>query len=183
MKLINFLLFFTLSGALFSQDIPEIELCDSPEEITLTISNYNPQYEYLWTSSQGLFQPTYGQNISFDVFEPNTYVVNLITTKPGLLCNTKSFFTFKVTSCKSWAYYAPNAVSPDGVYNRTWFPKTWNVIIEELTIWNRWGELIYDRVEPWDPSFVQNDVYTARVIYLRPPGIREVIFYRVTVVK
>lgn len=182
MKLINLLFFFVLSGALFSQNIPEIELCDSPEKITLNVVNYDSQYEYLWTNSQGLFQPIYGQSVSFEVFEPNTYTISLITTKPDLLCNTKSTFTFKVTSCKSWAYYAANAVSPSGVYNKTWFPKTWNVIIEELTIWNRWGELIHNKVEPWDPSFVQNDVYTAKVTYLRPPGIREIIFYRVTVV-
>jgi hypothetical protein len=181
-KLINLLLIFLLSSRLVGQSIPEIELCDEPEKVTLSITNYNPEYEYLWTSSQGLFQPSYGQSISFEVFQPNTYTVVLITAKPNLLCNTKSTFTFKVTSCKGWAYYAPNAVHPYGTFNNTWFPKTWNVIIEELTIWNRWGELIHDKVEPWDPGNTQIDVYTARVVYLRPPGIREIVFYRVTVV-
>lgn len=183
MKLINLLVLLLFSSQLVGQDIPEIELCDSPEQVTLSVSNYNPDYEYLWTSSQGLFQPSYGQSVSFEVFQPNTYTVILATSKPGLVCNTKSIFTFKVTSCKGWAYYAANAVNPTGVYNKTWFPKTWNVIIEELTIWNRWGELIHNKVEPWDPTHVQIDVYVAKVTYLRPPGIRDVVFYRVTVVK
>lgn len=184
MKILNTILAFLIGlGCLTAQDIPEIELCDSPRKTTLSVANYNSNYEYYWASPDNLFQPTSGSEVQLDIYQPGTYTISLITQNLGGNCSVKTVYMFTVTSCKNWAYYASNAVVPDGYYNTRWYPKTWNVTILELTIWNRWGELVYDKLEPWDPTYVQDGVYTARVTYLRPPGIEEIIFHRVTVVK
>jgi len=161
------------------------DLCDAPRSVSLSVANYSVDNQYYWTSKDGLFAPTYGQSISFYIAEPDTYSITLSTESAASSeCIVYSTITINAIVCEDWSFYAPSAVTVVGqLENRTWYPKYWNVVINELTIWNRWGEIIYDRLEPWDPSNVQNDVYVARIVYTRPIDIRETVFYKITVVK
>ena len=164
--------------------VTNFDLCESPRLITLSVANYSIDNHYYWTSKDGLFTSTYGQNISFYITKPGSYFLTLSTeSNASAECVVYSTITINVSVCKNWSFYAPNAVSPGGaIENRTWYPKYWNVTINELNIWNRWGELIYDRLEPWDPVNVQNGIYVARIVYTRPVNIREVVYYKITVV-
>ena len=161
------------------------DLCDSPRLVSLSVANYSIDNHYYWTSKDGLFAPTYGQDISFYITEPGSYSLTLSTeSNTSSECIVYSTITINAQVCEDWSFYVPSAVSVVGaVENRTWYPKYWNVTINELSIWNRWGELVYDKLEPWDPSNVQNDVYVARIVYTRPINIRETVFYKITVVK
>ena len=161
------------------------DLCDSTRLISLSVANYSIDNHYYWTCKDNLFASTYGQSISFYITEPGSYFITLSTeSNTSTECVVYSTVIINANVCKDWSFYAPNAVSVAGVIeNRTWYPKYWNVTINELSIWNRWGELIYDKLEPWDPSNVQIDVYIAKIVYTRPINIRETVYFKITVVK
>lgn len=54
-------------------------------------------------------------------------------------CVGEAYLYLPVDDC-GWTIYFPNALVPDGT-NTTWFPKYTNVVIKELTIWDRWGHV------------------------------------------
>ncbi len=73
-----------------------------------------------------------------------------------------------------FVFYAPNVFTPDndGV-NDVWIPKMSGVIDYHLSIYDRWGILIFetnDKHQPWTGSvlkgehYAQNDVYVYRVV-------------------
>lgn len=183
MKILQVLSLLVLTQFCIAQNIPEVTLCDTEREITLSIKNYNSNYNYTWISYDNLFPTTSDPYVKFIVDTPGIYSATLITRSFNPACNdAKSTITFKVKFCNDWAFYVPNAVYPNGVYNKTWYPKMWNVVMVELIISNRWGEIIHDKLEPWDPAGVYAGVYIARIVYVRPPGYKVVGYFKIIVV-
>jgi PKD repeat protein len=61
--------------------------------------------------------------------------------------------------------YMPTAIVPSGVNNR-YLPLVYNGTLQEMEIYNRWGELIYRGTEPWAATEHIGQVYIciARVL-------------------
>lgn len=67
-------------------------------------------------------------------------------------------------------FYAPNAFTPDGDgINDVWLPVALGVNTYRLTIYNRWGEAIFetnDRHQPWVGNVKNGDYYAQDGLYL-----------------
>lgn len=118
--------------------------------------------EYLWTFS-GLDE-SLETNPSYTFpGEANNYSVCLIAYNT-LGCTDTTCRTILVSD--ELVFYIPNSFSPDGdEYNNTFHPIFSNggVGIDgyELTIFNRWGEIIWESRDPlaaWDATYLGKDV-------------------------
>lgn len=86
--------------------------------------------------------------------------------------------TLTVTFEETPVIYIPNAFTPDGDGNNDFFfAKGTNIVDFEMTIWNRWGELIYTTTSMdvgWDGRYkgtdVQQDVYVYKANYSTTNG-------------
>ncbi len=134
------------------------EVC--PDELVLDAGN--PGYNYQWNTS--------ASTRVIQVDEPGTYAVQI--TSP-LGCE-KSYSTQVLSDCKG-RLYVPNAFTPneDGI-NDLFGAEGGPVENFELTIWNRWGELIWtaeNQIDSWNGSnrrgeyYVPNGVYTYSLSY------------------
>lgn len=181
-------LFFSFSNVLIAQQ--EIDLCLSRDsEYTYTVTSSVENTTFYWTlDGQSLF----GQKpiIDWGRYEPGTYVLSVYGVANGCTSETLKYLII-VQECAS--IYIPSSFTPnyDGT-NDTWYPigEGWETI--EVTIFNRWGELIFESNDlegSWDgtymgnPEVVQNDVYVYHILW---KGVRSPIqsFYgRVTLIK
>ncbi len=74
---------------------------------------------------------------------------------------------------KQYGIYMPNSFSPNGDgKNDTYRPVAEGWIVSRMTVYNRWGELLFDSQDPqaaWDGSYkgqqVQSGVYIVRVTF------------------
>jgi len=74
-----------------------------------------------------------------------------------------------------YTLYVPNTFTPDGDgYNEIFIPRMFNIQEEgyELTIWNRWGELLFETIDQkigWDGTYqgevVKEDTYIWKIKY------------------
>lgn len=72
----------------------------------------------------------------------------------------------------------PNAFTPDGDGNNDFFKVifTGNVQIKEFRVWNRWGKLVFNSVDPqgWDGNIsgkpAPSDVYVYKIVVVFPDG-------------
>jgi len=68
-----------------------------------------------------------------------------------------------ITVKNAYTFYVPNTITPDGDgYNEVFHPVFDNLIPKNysLTIWNRWGELVFETKDPygsWDGKSLQNE--------------------------
>lgn len=77
------------------------------------------------------------------------------------------FYTVNLIECPTSTMYAPNAFTPNGDgTNNVWLPVGYNYKNLEFTVFNRWGEKIFesnDAVFGWDGTYkgveCQQDVY------------------------
>jgi hypothetical protein len=136
---------------------------------TLTLwTTSNPTWSYKW-----IVEPTiafYGQSTStirIDSLQGDLTVFVEVENSSGCIGETQIYIT--VEDC-GWSIYFPNAIVPDGV-NITWFPKYHNVIIRELTIWDRYGHVQWTwkgdefRGINDNGNSMQGDVYTYLCVY------------------
>lgn len=139
-----------------------------PEEAIepLMLDAENAGSEFLWSNGST------AQEIELSV--GGSYWVT-ITNEFGCAA---TFFHEVAARCDGYTLYIPNAFTPDndGV-NDIFQPKGTNILDFEMTIWNRWGEVVWvgeSLDDYWDGSYpggthyVQADayVYTVRFRYL-----------------
>ncbi len=137
-------------------------LCDG---LNITLDATTPNSTYLWSNGSS--------NASINVGTTNTYDVEVTTT-----CNTL-YDTIEVTfiPCEP-VVVMPNVFSPnnDG-QNDTFIPKVAiNVENPELSIYNRWGNLIFqtaDLTAGWDGKSVSEGVYYWTLTYSSGNGEAE----------
>jgi gliding motility-associated-like protein len=157
---IGFLLFVNV---LVGQSVIEAVLCDGDFEIDLRPEEENVTANYY----HQLPDATVVDNrFLYSIASAGTYEVQYkLTNEFG--CVSYGISVIMVEDCPYWSFYAANAFTPnEDSHNNTWFPKYENVYIKSLEIFNRWGELIYNKVEPWDGENAQDDVYAYRVLYI-----------------
>lgn len=101
---------------------------------------------------------------------PGTYFVTLIATdKKGCIDS----ITKPITIVNEYYIYAPNAFTPDDSrFNNTFSVSTVGISSLSITVFNRWGELVYssDQLDfEWDGTYngvmIQDGVYSWKIRY------------------
>lgn len=133
-------------------------------------------------------------NSSNDVNPTHTYadtgwynIMQIVTNNFG--CSDTAYQAVQVTG--EFAWYAPNAFTPDGDgKNDFFFGQGYGFTDMHLMIFDRWGELIYETTDPnegWDGTYegmpVQVDVYVWKVKLLDIFEEQHIIYGHVTVVR
>lgn len=172
-----FLLSFLLP--LFSYPQQIIETCDgyrsqytyyaqsvgTTNELRYWTTNYNGQVDYYFTETINLnFLDTGFCNISVYIEDQNFCLSRVQNYKVNII------------PCNDTYFYVPNSFTPnyDGI-NDIFYPKGDNFSDLEMSIYNRWGQLIYHSNSPigWDGT------YSDGSNYLAPDGVYcYIIYYR-----
>ena len=121
-------------------------------------------------------------------FQYSDYYVTLIATDNK---GCKDSITKPIKILEELYVYIPNAFSPDkGLYNSCFSGSFIGLKSLEISIYNRWGELIFEAADlnfEWDGKYgntdVQSGVYSWRINYLTLKGQRETISGHVNVIR
>lgn len=176
------------TGSVFNKLIkiepsPEAGFSYSPSEP----SNINPQVAFTdesklatsWYWDFGDGRTTYIQNPIHTYQDTGVYTVTQIVKHPSGCLDT----LIRILDVKPVVtFFLPNAFSPngDGLNDVYQGQGIFHGIEDfEMTVWNRWGAIIYTSNDPsagWDGrvnnegNFVQNGVYVVKVRYKEPRG-------------
>jgi gliding motility-associated-like protein len=128
----------------------------------------------------------------FDVNNETTYDIWLVATSE-LGCSDSAYISIDVT--EELVYYIPNAFTPDGnQFNQTFkpiFSSGFDVNNYNLSIFNRWGELVFESNDHnfgWDGTYhgkvAKSDVYVYKVAFgLKYTDEQKVVTGNVTLLK
>jgi trimeric autotransporter adhesin len=122
-----------------------------------TISAFNPVNDfYMWSNGS--------QEANTLVAEPGELV---LTT--GNVCGMSTSSTLVFEEDCTFSIYIPNSFTPnnDG-FNDVWKPVVFNLQRYELSIFNRWGEVIFKTTDPdlpWTGAVKDGDYYSPDGIY------------------
>ena len=106
---------------------------------------------------------------------PGTFIVSVIHTSNGCV-SVQQQTSVTVARCPDLLLYIPNSFTPDGdEHNNSWMPiftSGFDPYDFHLTLYNRWGELIFESFNAndyWDGTYnntpVQSGVYTWLIQY------------------
>ena len=120
---------------------------------------------------------------------PGTYDVMLVTKSPTGCYDT---LRYRIIVQEDISVFYPNSFTPNGdLVNETWSPIGASLGDYEFSIWDRWGEKIFDgnKNKPWDGSVngsthpAHDGVYVYRVDLKDPKFEKQVVTGRVTIVR
>ena len=128
-----------------------------PGEV-FTLNAAAPFLTYLWNDNS--------TNSFLKISQEGTYWVDVFN-QCGTISDT---INISSNNCGECYFYAPNAFSPNNDnINDTFFPKSeCDLSSFELTIYNRWGELMYKTnkiTEGWDGTINNEEVSTGVYVY------------------
>lgn len=143
---IFFALLFTISVCK-AQVNSEFELCRLP----LLLNFKSNVDQAIWSSNGIIF------NNQLSIYDTGMYVITAFNGG----CEDK--LIINVVPCNDALFYIPNSFTPnnDGV-NDSFGPKGINYKYT-ISIWNRWGECIYEGSTPWSGKNSQNDLYVYKL--------------------
>lgn len=160
---------FTLNG-LFSQQ--NITICEESQNTFIYNTGTNQVGNYYWFVD-GIEQTT---NISSIIINWQNYPFGFHTIEVWFEsqfgCESSPVsYTVTTSECNNSTMYVPNAFTPDGdQYNNQWKPIGYNVNSIHFTIFNRWGETLFESYNPnygWDGTYngkiCQDGVYTYKI--------------------
>lgn len=142
---------------------------------------------YQWTFGDGHSSTEVNPNNTYD--DPGTYTVTLIATNELGCTDTVQK---PITIGEEYWVYIPNTFTPDGnMANNTFIISTINIVQIEVSIYNRWGQLVYFsnnlRDDSWDGTYkdelVPDGTYTYKVKYVTKSGIEDTLLGHVNVLK
>ncbi len=131
----------------FSADNTLVQLPDAQVNFT---NESQFALSYLWDFGDGGSSTLVNPSNTYT--SPGTYLVTLYAMAGALGCEDS--ITKEITVKEAQAVYIPTAFSPNGDGVNDFFrPKTKNANITQVTIYNRWGEKVFETnsiLEVWD---------------------------------
>jgi hypothetical protein len=120
--------------------------------------------------------------------EPGGYVITLVAIDDKGCTDT---IAKPINILEAYYVYVPNTFTPDGMrFNNTFWVSTVNVKALSITIYNRWGQLIYTSENlnfEWDGTFngvpVQEGTYTWKLRVTPNQGKEEQLTGHVNVLR
>lgn len=158
--------------------IPKDSLLFCANEVSLSSLGIETNYEMEVSNDQG-------QGISAVLNETGWYYVHAFN-----VCGFVDDSIYVDLQNEQY-FYLPNSFTPDGdERNPLFIDKGYNYVIEQVEIFNRWGELVYEesgRFSGWDGTYKGNvcpdGIYQVHVIYWNCAGIETHFYGHVTVIK
>jgi len=144
------------------------------DDLPITFQNTTINGEtYQWFFGDGNTSTVVHPNNTY--IDPGTYIVTLIATDEK---GCKDTISKPITIEEAYYVYVPNTFTPDGFrYNNVFEASTVGVKTLKVTIYNRWGQLVYssnDREFQWDGTYegepVQDGTYVWKISYLSNSG-------------
>lgn len=163
------------------------ELCDIyiQKEIKATTSAQSTD----WSVNPFIPYQVNNDVMTITIRDVGTYVIT--ATFSNGLCYTKDLLVLTIIECRKSFIWIPNSFTPDGDGTNDVFGAYGiNIKDFELTIWNRWGELLFvsdDLNVRWDGKYknkvCQDDVYAYKLTYKDVNNKQYIKFGRVTLFK
>lgn len=174
-----------IENAIYAANFPTANFSWAPDIATngRMISFYNHCTgenisSYLWQFGDGatsnLAEPSYAYHVNSD---KNFNIRLMVTNSSG--CSDDTLQTISVID--NYAFYVPSAFSPnnDGI-NDVFKPMVKDVFKYHLTIYNRFGECVFQTVNPeesWDGYYeeklCQPGVYTYKISFIKYANLEE----------
>lgn len=141
---------------------------------------------YVWDFGDGQTSTVVHPNNTYDV--PGTYMVTLIATNE---IGCKDTVQKPITIQEEYWVYIPNTFTPDGnMVNNTFEISTINIKEIDVTIYNRWGQLVYSSTnlrDSWDGTYkdflVPDGTYTYKVHFVSTSGVEDTLLGHVNVLR
>jgi gliding motility-associated-like protein len=172
---------------------PRVVTIDNPVVAFINQSLGGKEYEWdFGDPGSGVFNHSTDENPTHRYPAVGNYVVTLFVSNEYGCLDTASE---EVTVEDVFAFYAPNAFTPNGDgINENFIPQMNNYDIStfEFYVYNRWGELIYETNSPDSPwngrakkgkNVAQQDVYSWLVYVNEMNGKRHKFVGHVTLLK
>lgn len=167
MKKIFKILFLLLGINLYGQQV--VELCPDSKTIFTYSSNAGVNGTYTWFVNNDTYV---GNQLTLEWNEEGVYVLNLyFISNSG--CEDTISYIVNVKLCEDVSLFIPNSFTPnDDGLNDIFQVKGINFEKFDISIFNRWGELIYQTNDPlsgWNGKYkgseCQQDVYVYLIRY------------------
>lgn len=151
--------------------IPSADFDMDPEESTSIMEpefafHYNDPYAMEWTFDFGDGDSSNKRDPVHEYDEVGTYDVTL-SAKTIYGCEAEK--TKEIVVEEKFAYYVPNAFTPDGDgVNDEFDGEGTGYVAREMMIFNRWGELVFESTNPeegWDGTVNGNTVRPDTYVY------------------
>jgi len=149
-----------------------IKVCEEKQTSFTYLTSCGENGVYTWFVDS-VVQTNIGESLTVDwlgkYFGIHTIHVSF-TSNNG--CNSDSIsYTITTLECDNSTLYTPNAFTPNGNGpNNVWLPKGYNWEEMSYTIYNRWGEVLfesYNGTVGWDGTYksrpCQQDVYIYKI--------------------
>lgn len=143
---------------------------DVPVTFTNTSSN---AVDYFWEFGDGNVSTNVNPSNTYE--EPGDYYITLIAIDEK---GCRDTVTYQIGIEEAYYVYVPNAFTPDGHRDNSYFSASfYGVDRASVTIFNRWGELIFESNEmdfKWDGTYQgimqQDGTYTWKIAYITNSG-------------
>ena len=141
---------------------------------------------YQWFFGDGHSSTQVHPNNTYD--NPGTYTVTLIATND---IGCKDTVQKPITIEEEYWVYIPNTFTPDGnIVNNYFEISTINIKQIEVSIYNRWGQMIYNSTnlrDKWDGTYkdymVPDGTYTYKVHFVSTSGVEDTLLGHINVLR
>ncbi|MDD2982286.1 MAG: gliding motility-associated C-terminal domain-containing protein [Crocinitomicaceae bacterium] len=170
----DFICVSSLPDVQFTSNIDQID----SEKSTVEFTNQSIGASiFEWNFGDGTYSTEFSTTHSFDPFSLANQIVTLVATNNEGCSDTASMIIyFKAIP----SIYVPNAFTPNGdEMNQVFIPKFGDAIDPtkySLTIFNRWGEIVFETVDiqiGWNGTFKGQDAQEGEYIWKMRYGIVE----------
>jgi gliding motility-associated-like protein len=174
MKKIITLLLTLVTFNVYSQD-QTIELCDNYNNIFTYYSLGTPNCTYTWKLylNNRLYKTFFTENITIEYEKVGIYKIEV--QSENKLCNSNvQNYVINVVPCQIPALYVPTSFTPNNDnLNDVWSAKGQHIETIDITIYNRWGKVIFhtlDIDQIWDGFNAPQDAYIYYITYKDTKG-------------
>jgi gliding motility-associated-like protein len=141
---------------------------------------------YQWFFGDGHTSTQVHPNNTYD--DPGTYTVTLIATND---IGCKDTVQKPITIEEEYWIYIPNTFTPDGnIVNNYFEISTINIKQIEVSIYNRWGQMVYNSTnlrDKWDGTYndfmVPDGTYTYKVFFVSTSGVEDTLLGHINVLR
>ena len=167
--LLSICLLFTLSD-LFSQQ--NISICEENQNTFTYTTGTNQIGNYYWYID-GNEQTTNIPSITINWlnYSFGIHTIEVWFESEFGCVSLPVLYTVTTSECNNSTMYVPNSFTPDGNgFNNEWKPVGYNINSIHFTIFNRWGEILFESYNPnygWDGTYggkiCQDGVYIYKI--------------------
>lgn len=187
--LLSICLLFSL-GNLFSQQ--NIIICEENQTTFTYNTGTNQVGNYYWYID-GVEQSSNNSSIiiNWENFQFGIHTIEVWFESQFGCESLPVIYTVTTNECNNSTLYVPNAFTPDGdSYNNTWKPSGYKWKEIHYTIFNRWGEVIFESYNGnigWDGTYAgipcQDGVYVYKLEWVDNTDYKKTIYGHITLIR